>query len=197
MQDLVIASSNLHKVREIRTLLKSISTFDVYSILDFMEYSPPEETGITFEENAILKAKNASQRLKKWILADDSGLIVPALGGAPGLFSARYAGENASDKENRQKLLKEMSHLNDLERSAYFQCTIALASPDEKIKVFSGVCEGSIAFEEKGRNGFGYDPVFIKNDYNLTFGEIDESVKNKISARGKALSKLFLFLENL
>lgn len=197
MIDLVIASSNLHKVREIKSLVKPLSKFDVFSIIELIKYLPPDENGSTFEENAIIKAKNAASLLKKWVIADDSGIIVPALNGEPGLYSARYAGEEATDKDNRKKLLNSMKKLSDIQRSAYFETCIALAAPDGTIKAFNGKCEGTIALKERGGNGFGYDPIFIKNDYNMTFGELDEKIKNKISARGKAFAKLLIYLESL
>lgn len=195
--DLLIATKNGHKIREFRSLLKRLKGFDLYSLIDFPEYIPPFESGKTFEENAILKAADAAKRLNKWALADDSGLIVPALQGKPGVFSARYAGEEATDKENRKKLLAEMNGLNAELRSAFFECCLALTSPDGKIKVARGLCEGRIIEAERGGNGFGYDPLFIKHDYNQTFGEISESVKNQISHRAKALEKITPMLESL
>jgi len=195
--DLVIATQNGHKIREIRSLLKSLKQFDVYSILDFADYVPPPETGETFEANAELKALHAARALRKWTLADDSGLVVPALNGAPGVYSARYSGEGASDKDNRKKLLKEMEGLEGERRSAYFECCIALASPEGVRKVVKGTCEGIIIEEERGGNGFGYDPLFVKYDYNQTFAELGEGVKNQISHRAKALEKILITLESL
>ncbi len=195
--ELVISTKNVHKVREIRSLLKTLKQLDVYSLNDFPDYVPPPETGKTFEENAILKAVHAAKALGKWTGADDYGLVVPALSGAPGVFSARYAGENASDLDNRKKLLREMQNLSDIGRSAYFECVIALASPEKLKKCVHGLCEGTIITQERGRNGFGYDPLFIKHDYQKTFGELEETVKNQVSHRAKAIEKLKLFLETL
>ena len=195
--ELIIATTNAHKVREMRALLKPLGKFDLYSLVDFPEYTPPEEIGESFQEHAIVKAVTAAKELGKWAIADDSGLIVPALNGAPGVHSARYAGENATDKDNRKKLLKEMEGLEDISRSAYFECAIAIASPEGLRKCVQGYCEGMILAEERGGNGFGYDPLFLKNDYNQTFAELDESVKNQVSHRGKALEKLLLTLESL
>lgn len=194
--ELVIATTNGHKLHEIRTLLKGIARFDVYSLRDFPDYKPPEETGSTFEDNARLKALHAAKTLGKLVIADDSGLVVPALGGAPGVYSARFAGVGASDKENRKKLLKEMAGLQDERRSAYFECCIAMATPEGVKKVVRGTCEGYIAAEEKGGNGFGYDPLFIKHDYSQTFAQLSEGVKNQISHRAKALEKILLSLES-
>lgn len=195
--DLIIATQNSHKLREIRTLLKPLKRFDLYSLSDFPEYAPPPETGGTFESNAQLKAEHAAKTLGKWVLADDSGLVVPALGGAPGVYSARFAGDGATDKDNRKKLLKEMEGLADERRFAFFECCIVLASPQGIQKTAKGYCEGMIIEEERGGNGFGYDPLFIKHDYNQTFAELGELVKNQVSHRAKALEKILITLESL
>lgn len=195
--DLLIATTNGHKIREIRALLKPLNKFDLYSLLDFPHYVQPEETGSTFEENACLKALHAARELNKWAIADDSGLVVPALGGSPGVYSARYAGIGATDKGNRQKLLKEMAQLEGLARAAYFECCIVLAAPDGIKKIVAATCEGMIIKEERGGYGFGYDPLFIKHDYSQTFAELDEQLKNQVSHRAKALQKLKFTLENL
>jgi XTP/dITP diphosphohydrolase len=188
---LVIASRNVHKLREFRAiLLKSVPDLDIFSLIDFPEYQPPEESGATFEENAILKAVHAAHSLQKWVLSDDSGLVVPALQGAPGVFSARYAGSHATDAENRKKLLGKMGHLSDTLRQAYFECWIALASPEGLQKVVKGLCEGVILDSERGRQGFGYDSIFVKHGYGKSFGELDDSTKNEISHRRKAFSKM-------
>jgi XTP/dITP diphosphohydrolase len=198
---LVIATRNIHKIREIKSILKStfnqLSKFDILSLKDFPNYTPPPEDGKTFEENAILKATHAAKELNQWTLADDSGLVVPSLNGEPGVFSARYAGENASDNDNRKKLLNQMENLVDQDRNAYFECCIALASPDGLKKCVCASCEGQITTKEKGGSGFGYDPIFIKHEYSKTFSELEESVKNKISHRRKALDKILLSLESL
>lgn len=179
-------------------MLKSLhKPYDVLSLLNFPEYTPPEETGLTFQENAILKAEHAAKALNKWVIADDSGLVVPALKGAPGVYSRRYAGEEATDAENRYKLLQSMQSLSDHERSAYFECCLAIAGPEGLKKVVTGTCDGFIILEERGRNGFGYDPLFVKHDYDKTFAEITESTKNKISHRRKAFEKLVATLETL
>lgn len=195
--ELVIATHNLHKVREIREMLKSLPHLDILSLLNFPTYQLPEETGKSFEENASLKAEDAAKALKKWVLADDSGLVVPSLNGRPGIYSARYAGEDATDTENRQKLLEEMKDLKEIQRSAYYDCCLALADPKGIRKITHGIVEGVISDNERGRNGFGYDPIFIKNDYDKTFAELDEQTKNKISHRRKALDKLIPSLESL
>ena len=193
--DIVIASRNLHKIREFREMLKAFKHIDVLSLLNFPQYEPPPEHEKTFKDIAITKATHAAGALHKVVLADDSGLIVPALGGLPGVNSRRYAGDDATDAENRQKLLKEMQGKNNHERTAYFECCLALASPEKLLKCVSGTCEGMILKEERGRNGFGYDALFVKTDYDKTFAEIDEATKNRISHRRKAFEKLSTILE--
>lgn len=196
--ELLLATHNLHKVREYRDMLEGIAGLDILSLHDFSHYEPPEETGSTFEENALLKAKHAADAFDKYVLADDSGLVVPALEGAPGVFSARYAGaDQRCDKKNRLKLLKEMSSFDNEQRSAYFECCIALVGPNGLQKSVRGICEGRITDKEIGGNGFGYDPLFIKNGYTKTFAQIDEATKNRISHRRKAFDKLLLTLEAL
>lgn len=195
--ELVIASTNVHKVREFRNMLKTFERFDVLSLCDFPNYVPPEETGKTFEENASLKAEHAAKTLGRWVIADDSGLVVPALNGAPGVYSARYAGGDATDIENRKKLLEEMQHLMDDDRQAFFECAIALASPQGIKKCVRGTCEGLLLTKDRGGGGFGYDSLFVKHGYSKTFAEIGESVKNRISHRRKALDKILPSLESL
>jgi len=195
--EIVIASKNLHKIREIRSILKPQYPFDYLSLLDFPDYIPPEETGSTFEENAFIKATHAASALKRWVIADDSGLVVPALKDAPGVKSARYAGEKATDKENREKLIKTLDGLEESKRIGYYACAIALASPEGVQKQVMGYCEGSLILTPRGSQGFGYDPIFLKYDYNKTFAEMDEETKNKISHRRKALDKLAPTLEAL
>jgi XTP/dITP diphosphohydrolase len=195
--ELVIASTNMHKVLEFRTMLKPFFRFDLLSLCDFPTYVPPEETGTTFEENASLKAIHAAKTLNRWVLADDSGLVVPALNGAPGVFSARYAGKDATDLENRKKLLEEMQHLMEEDRQAFFECAIALASPEGLKKCVRGTCEGTLLIKDRGGSGFGYDPLFIKHGYNKTFAELTESIKNRISHRRKALDKIIPVLESV
>jgi XTP/dITP diphosphohydrolase len=192
---LVIASRNVHKIRELRAMLKPFKTLDVFSLLDFPDYRPLPEDHLTLEANATQKAVHAALTLNQWTLADDTGLIVPALQGAPGVHSARYAGPQATDVDNRKKLLLAMKHLTDPDRQAYFECYLAIASPEGLKKSCRGVCEGNIVSEEKGGKGFGYDSLFVKHEYGKTFSELDEAVKNRISHRRKAFDKLHLFLD--
>ncbi len=195
--DLVIASRNMHKIRELRTMLKKFPHFDVLSLIDFPDYAAPAETGNTFEENVVMKAISAAKALGKWVIADDSGLVIPALGGAPGVHSRRYAGENATDKENRLKLLSEMQNCQDQLRQGYFECWIAIASPEGLKKCVKGVSEGTITDQERGGLGFGYDSIFVKHEYGKTFAELEEATKNRISHRRKAFDKLIPLLESL
>jgi XTP/dITP diphosphohydrolase len=194
--ELVIASRNVHKIREFRSMLKGLK-FDLLSLIDFPQYEPPVESGTTFKENALLKALHAAKTLQRWAIADDSGLVVDALNGSPGVLSRRYAGEHATDKENRQKLLAAMRDLQEGERQAYFECWIALASAQGLEKCVQGISEGMITDKERGGLGFGYDSIFIKHEYGKTFAELEEEVKNRISHRRKALDKLRPTLEAL
>lgn len=195
--EIVLATTNLHKIREFREMFKALKFIDLLSLLNFPDYIPPEETETTFEGNASLKALHAAQALGKWVIADDSGLTVPSLGGAPGIQSRRYAGEQATDKENREKLLREMRHLQPFQRSAYFQCTLALAGKEGLHKTVTGTVEGVILEEERGRDGFGYDSVFQQYDSLKSFAEISSDHKNRISHRRKAFEKLVSTLESL
>ena len=194
---LIIASTNIHKVRELRAMLKPFARIDLLSLSDFPNYAAPEETGKTFEENAILKAEHAAKNLNAWVIADDSGLVVPTLNGAPGVLSARYAGKDATDLENRKKLLEAMQHLMEEDRQAFFECAIALSSPTGLKKCVTGTCEGTLLTKDRGSNGFGYDPLFVKHGYNKTFAELGESIKNRVSHRRKALDKILPSLESL
>lgn len=197
LMQLVIASTNIHKIREFRAMLKALRKFDLLSLHDFPHYVPAEEIDESFEEIASKKALHAAAALGKLVLADDSGLVVPALNGAPGVLSARYAGVDATDKENRLKLLAEMKDLQETERFAYLECCLALAAPEGLLKCAKGICEGIILTQERGSNGFGYDSLFLKHDYSKTFAELGEVTKNRISHRRKALDKMQLTLEAL
>lgn len=193
---IVIATKNLHKMREFRTILAELKELDLVSLKNFQNYSEPSEDRLTFEENAALKAEHAAKTLSVLALADDSGLVVPALGGEPGIYSKRYAGPENSDKENRKKLLEKMRGMQGEARHAYFHCSLALSSPQGIIKCVSATVEGRIAEEERGGYGFGYDSLFIKHDYDKTFGELEDSIKNRMSHRRKALDKILPSLES-
>lgn len=195
--EIVIASKNLHKIREYRDLMKQFTKFDILTLMNFPDYQPLPEEASSFKDNATGKGIHAAKTLGKWVLADDSGLIVPSLNNQPGIKSRRYAGEEATDIENRKKLLEEMQGLQDLQRNAYYECCLVLASPEGLKKCVTGICEGILLHEERGRNGFGYDPLFVKNDYDKSFAELDDSIKNRISHRYKAFEKLAPTLETL
>lgn len=197
--ELVLATTNVHKVREFRDMIKAfgLHRIDILSLHQFPSYVPPAEEGLTFQEIAKFKAIHAAKHLDRYVLADDSGLVVPALGGKPGILSKRFAGEDATDAENRTKLLHEMASLQDLERSAYYECCLALADASGMIKSATGLCEGRILIEGRGGNGYSYDSLFVKNDYDKSFGELDETTKNRVSHRHKAFERLVVSLESI
>lgn len=196
--EIVLATKNVHKIREFKDMFKPLKHIDLISLLNFSQFQDEEETGETFKEVATNKALHAAKQLKKYVIADDSGLVVPALNGLPGIRSRRYAGEDATDSENREKLLREMRGLNDIERAAFFECSLALVDPEgQVIKATTGISEGHILTAERGRNGFGYDSLFVKHDYDKTFAEINEETKNRISHRRKAFEKMLPTLETL
>ena len=189
---IIIASNNKHKVREIRNCLRT--TFSkIMTLRDKPTFTEAEETGETFEENSYIKAKYVYQHTKVMSLSDDSGLVVPALGNAPGVFSSRYAGFNVSDQDNVQLLLTNMATLKGDERKAYFQCVITLyyeKDTMEQILCAEGKVYGRILEEPRGENGFGYDPIFCPEGYDESFAELGEKIKNSISHRGNALVNL-------
>jgi XTP/dITP diphosphohydrolase len=188
--DLLLATRNAHKTREFRELLGQ--AFDVIDLSSFPNIAIPEETGRTFEDNATLKAIATSKKLPSLVIADDSGLEVDALGGAPGVFSARYAGENAGDVSNVDKLLRELRKQNIAteKRSARFRCMIALAQNGKVLGVFEGFAEGKIVDPPRGSGGFGYDPIFEPKGFDQTFAEMTAESKNQISHRGQAIAAL-------
>ena len=185
--DIVISTGNAHKLEEIGSILKDLD-YNIHSLKDVnLDGLEIEENGKTFEHNALIKARTVAKLTNMITIADDSGLEVDALGKKPGIYSSRYAGENATDEENREKLLKAMKTIPVSHREGRFVCCIAVVFPDGKEFVVRGTCEGTIAFEEKGKNGFGYDSLFIVDQYNKTFAELPATVKNAISHRAKAL----------
>ena len=184
---LLVATRNRHKLKEIMQIFK----MDNLKLLaaDDLEGLPEDvvEDAETFEGNALKKARTLCDASGLWTMADDSGLEVDALNLAPGIYSARYAGEDCNHAANNAKLLCELEGIKD--RVARFRCVIALCSPDGRDWTVSGSCEGSILLSQRGTNGFGYDPLFIPDNYQQSFAELDGSVKNKISHRGNALKK--------
>ena len=183
---LIVATRNPHKTHEIQRILGP--AFTVSDLSAHPEVPDTHETGKSFQENAMLKAVGASRHLPGFIVADDSGLEVDALGGAPGIFSARYAGKNASDKQNVDKLLSELTRTGaGANRSARFRCVIALVRHGELLGTFEGVVEGTIVDRARGSHGFGYDPVFVPRGFEETFAELPPQVKDTISHRAKAI----------
>jgi XTP/dITP diphosphohydrolase len=187
---LIVATRNAHKAREIRQILGP--AFTVSDLSAHPEIPEVRENGKSFEENAILKAIGVSIHLPGLIVADDSGLEVDALGGAPGTFSARYAGKDATDKQNIDKLLGELARTGaeETERLARFRCVIALARQSELLGTFEGIVEGVIAESARGSEGFGYDPIFFPRGFEETFAALPADVKNTISHRAKAVRAL-------
>lgn len=180
---IVAATGNAHKLKEIRAILHGTN---IVSQKEAGFFGEVEETGSTFAENALIKARAICEATGLPALADDSGLSVPALGGAPGVFSARYSG--GGDAENRKLLLKNLQGVTA--REAYFSCAVALVFPDGRTFTAEGRTHGSILLEERGENGFGYDSLFFSDDLKKSFGEAGEDEKNGVSHRGRALARL-------
>jgi XTP/dITP diphosphohydrolase len=192
--ELLVATHNEGKTRELVELLAGIP-LRLRSLSELPWIEEAEETGATFEENAVLKARHYSSRSGFRSLADDSGLVVDALGGAPGVYSARYGGRGISYAERMALLLEALGATGDAERRARFVCVIALADPRTgRVETFEGVCEGRIAEAPKGAGGFGYDPLFIPEGYAQSFGELAPEIKQSLSHRSRALSKARQFL---
>lgn len=187
---LILATRNPHKTREIEQIFGS--GLAVRDLIAHPEISEIAESGASFEENAKLKAIAVSKQLPGFVIADDSGLQVEALGGAPGIESARYAGANASDKEKIAKLLRQLAKVDAKgdQRRARFCCVLAVARDGQVLATFEGVVEGKIAERPRGSHGFGYDPTFIPDGFDETFAELPVDVKNNISHRAKAIRKL-------
>ena len=184
----LVSTRNAHKLVEIRQILGP--SFELLDLSSVPALGEVEETGTTFEENAALKALAASAHFDGWVLADDSGLEVDALGGAPGVRSARFSGEGATDVTNRALLLEKLATVPADQRSARFRCVIALARGGEVLAYFSGAVEGAIILSEKGEGGFGYDPLFVPEGFGETFAELGAETKNRLSHRGRALAGL-------
>lgn len=195
--EIVIASSNLHKIEEIGKILSN-PNIKLLSLKDVgLENLEIEETGATFEENALIKAKEVSNLTGKPSIADDSGLMVDILGGRPGVYSARFSGEDATDTKNNEKLLTLLKGYNIEQRRGKFVSVIALVMPDGKEYTAKGICEGTIGKELIGENGFGYDPLFTPKGMNKTFGELTPEEKNKISHRAKSLEEMDKILKEI
>jgi XTP/dITP diphosphohydrolase len=185
---IVLVTKNRGKLREIKECLRGLDA-ELLSLEDFPEITLPPEGGRSFTENAKLKARFVSLKTGLAAIADDSGLSVGFLGGRPGVLSARYAGKNTSDRENREKLLKELKGVPMEKRKARFRCVIAFCEPSGKVHTFTGEAAGLITERPKGAAGFGYDPVFFVPSIAKTFAELRPAEKNRISHRGRALKK--------
>ncbi len=194
MQTLLIATRNRHKTREIGQMLGS--GWDVRDLSALPHAPKIEETGLTFEENATLKALPISRIFTGLVLADDSGLEVEALSGAPGVHSARFAGPDADDAENRFLLIQKLRNLGGQDFAARFRCVMVLASQGELLGSFTGTIKGKVILEERGESGFGYDSLFVPQGYTETFGELQAEIKNSLSHRGRALAKVLEFLRS-
>lgn len=189
MKEVLIATNNAGKGKDFEALFKPLG-IQVLTLNDIEDEIDVEETGTTFEENAILKAETVAKLLGKTVIADDSGLEIDALDGAPGVYSARYAGSDSTDDRNIDKALKALVGVSSENRTARFRCVLAIAGPDIATQTFSGSCEGLIAKEREGTNGFGYDPIFYLPEKACTMAMLTPAEKSAISHRGNALAKL-------
>ena len=187
---LVFGTGNRKKAKELVDLLRPTG-IELMTLADFDDPLDVEESGSTFAENAALKATQQAKHLHHWVLADDSGLAVDALKGAPGVYSARYAGPTATDSDNRQKLLAELAGVPPERRGAHFVCHLVLVDPEGNIQAeTTGRCHGRIRSEEAGSGGFGYDPLFEVREYHRTFGELAPETKSVLSHRARAMSAI-------
>ncbi|HYY59202.1 MAG TPA: RdgB/HAM1 family non-canonical purine NTP pyrophosphatase [Pyrinomonadaceae bacterium] len=192
--ELLIATRNPGKVSEIESLIGPLP-LRLRSLAEFPLTQEVEETGSTFEENAAIKARDYAAQTGCWTLADDSGLEVEALGGAPGVLSARYGGAGATDAERIELLLDALARTLDAERRARFVCVVAIADSTAKLcALYTGACEGRISHAPRGRGGFGYDPIFVPDGYDKSFGELPPEIKQSISHRARALKAALPFL---
>jgi XTP/dITP diphosphohydrolase len=190
MTRLVLGTRNRKKRDELADLLKDLP-LEVVDLSGYPDAPEVEETGTTFEANARLKTTGYARAVGQWVLAEDSGLVVPALNGRPGVFSARYAGKHGDDEANNDRLLAELAPLPDDRRAAYYVCVAALADPKgEVVAVTEGRCHGVIVKERRGTDGFGYDPLFLVPEYHQTFGERSLRVKQALSHRARAIVQM-------
>lgn len=188
MREVVIATKNKGKALEFEQMFQPFQ-IQVKTLLDLPEFPEIEETGATFEENAIIKAESVMKETKAMVMADDSGLVIDALDGRPGVYSARYAGPEKDDEANIQKVLRELEGVPLSKRTARFYCALALAIPGRETITVNGTCEGFITFEKKGTNGFGYDPIFFVQGYERTMAELLPNEKIKSATAPKRWQK--------
>ncbi|AHF07971.1 XTP/dITP diphosphatase [Desulfitobacterium metallireducens] len=193
---ILLATQNQGKVKELQEMLSDAS-IEVLSLRDIPDWEEVEETGSTFAENAAIKAHAAAERTGYIVLADDSGLEVDALGGAPGVFSARYAGEPKDDERNNDKLLERLQEIPDEERTGRFRCALVIATPEGQEFLTEGTVEGRILRVRRGQEGFGYDPLFFIPDFGRTMAELTMIQKNKVSHRAQAMQKAIPILKDL
>jgi XTP/dITP diphosphohydrolase len=187
---LVVGTRNVKKREEIMEILGDLE-LEIRDLTSWPDAPEVVEDGATFEANARKKASELAKSLRHWVLGEDSGLVVPALNGRPGVYSARYAGKQGDDAANNARLLAELAPLPDDQRAAYYVCTAALADPQGEVQaVVEGRCNGVIVREMRGSGGFGYDPLFLVPEYHRTFGELSSRVKHALSHRARALEKL-------
>ncbi len=191
---ILIATQNPGKIREFKALLPD---FDVLSLADIHGIDDIIEDGVTFADNAIKKAVTLAAHTGCWTIADDSGLEVDALDGAPGVYSARYAGEDCDPDDNIIKLLAALKDVPQDGRTARFRCTIALAKTPEDVMTVDGTCDGKILFERRGQHGFGYDPVFFSPELGKTFAQASPAEKHDVSHRGRAIQKILPFVKSM
>ena len=190
MTDIVIATNNQGKINDFKAIFPNDNVIGISELLKDFDV---EETGTTFEENAILKSEAAAKRLNKRVIADDSGLEVFALNGEPGVYSARYAGLDKNDDDNIDKLLSKLTDIT--QREAQFVCVISMSEPDQPTRTFKGTVSGRITDERRGDNGFGYDPVFYVPEKGRTMAELSATEKSQISHRGEAIKQLQAYLQ--
>jgi len=196
MAELLLATSNQAKLKELKSLLCDLS-YKLVTLSEIGINDKVDEVGNSLKENALLKATISASKSQLLTLADDSGLEVDALGGQPGVFSARYAGENASNGERIDYLLSQLKDVPWEKRRARFRCVIAICSPDGRVEICSGACQGIIPLKPKGKLGFGYDPIFYLPRLGKTMAELPQDMKNRLSHRGKAVRKAYSLLERL
>lgn len=194
LRTILVATNNQDKLTEIQLML-SDTDWVVVDLSKFDPYPPPEENGLTLADNALIKARAGFDKTGLMTISDDTGLEIDALGGAPGVQSARYAGENATYQSNLHKVLNELNSLPDAIRTARFRTVMALVGPDID-QCWEGICEGKITNKPIAENGFGYDPIFWSTDLGKTFSESSDAEKNSVSHRGKALEKLIAYLNS-
>ena len=194
---IVLASRNHKKAREVSEILAPAG-FMVIPVTDFPDVPEVEEDGLTFAANAARKASEVARQLNRWVIGEDSGLQVDALGGAPGIYSARYSGAGATDEKNNQKLIADLANVPDEKRGAGYLCSVALSDPNGDIRIAcEGTCRGRILNEANGEGGFGYDPYFLIPEYHLTFGQLSSVVKHRLSHRARAFATFVPLLRKI